>query len=187
VRHGTLVIGTGGSWQDKLSDALTTSLTRPHIRYRLDVKELVGIEISAMALVRAATIRSRELALKFCGVGEIQIDSLVADRLEVLQAGAGKIELSGHVREQQLTISGPGWFNAPGLESHTAQVSVRGIGAAVVWATWDLAVTIRGPGQVSYYGTPRLTQNVGPLGNLVRLGGRQQPAGLTQGFSGPVT
>jgi hypothetical protein len=184
VRHGTLVIGTGGSWLDRLGDALTTSLTRPHIRYRLAVRELVGIEISAMASVRAAAIRTDTLVLKFRGAGEIRIDSLMADRLEVVQFGAGKIELSGHVSQQQVTVSGPGWFTAPGLESHAAQVIIRGIGAATVWATRELAVTIRGPGQVSYYGTPRVTRSVAPLGSLVSLGGHQQPSGLPQGFSG---
>jgi hypothetical protein len=187
VRHGTLVIGTGGRWLDKLCDALTTSLTRPHIRYLLAVRELVGLEISAMASVRATAVRTEDLVLKFFGVGEVRLDSLVADRLEVIQSGAGKVELSGHVGHQRVTVGGPGRYNAPGLESHTAQVTVRGIGAAVVWATRELAVTIRGPGQVSYYGTPHVTQSIAPLGSLVPLGGRHQLSGLPEGFQGSTT
>jgi hypothetical protein len=84
VGHGTLVIDTGGGWLDKLSDALTTSLTRPHIRYLL-------------------------------------------------------------------------------------------------------AVTIRGPGQVCCYGTPRVTQSIAPLGSLVPLGGRYQLSGLPEGFQRSTT
>jgi hypothetical protein len=184
VRHGTLSIGTGGGWLDKLSDALTTSLSRPHIRYRLDVKELVGLEISAMAWVRAATLRSGEIVIKFGGLGELRIDSLLADRLEVVQAGMGKIELSGHVAQQQVRVCGPARYNAPGLESHSAQVTVQGMGAAVVWATRELAVTIRGPGQVSYYGAPRLATSVAPMGSLVGLGGHAGLSEAAQGFAG---
>jgi hypothetical protein len=157
-----------------------------HIRYRLAVRELTGVEISALAWVHAATIQARDL-VKFFGVGEVRIDSLVADRLEVIQSGAGKVELSGHVAQQRVTVGVPGRYNAPGLESHTAQVTVRGIGAAVVWATRELAVTIRGPGQVSYYGAPRVTESIAPLGSVVPLGGHHQLSGLPVGVQGSTT
>jgi hypothetical protein len=184
VRHGTLVLGTGGDWLEKLSDALTTSLTRPHVRYRLAVRELTGIEVSAMAQVRASAIQAGKLVLKFSGLGDLRIDSLLADLLEVFQSGMSRVELAGHVGQQKVCICGPARFNASGLESHEAEVTVRGIGAAVVWATRALAVTVRGPGQVSYYGAPRLSGSVAPLGSLVNLGGHGRPAEMPEGSAG---
>ena len=184
VRHGTLVLGTGGGWLEKLSDALTTSLTRPHVRYRLAVRELTAIEVNAMAQVTAAAVKAGDLVLKFSGLGEMRIGSLLADRLEVFQSGMGRVELAGHVEQQKVYICGPARFNAPGLESHAAQVTVKGIGAAVVWATRDLAVTVRGPGRVSYYGTPRLSGSVAPLGSLVSLGGHGRLSEAPEGATG---
>ncbi|HNS50183.1 MAG TPA: DUF2807 domain-containing protein [Anaerolineae bacterium] len=170
VRHRTLYLGTGGGLLEKVKDALTTSLTRPHIRFCLAVREIAAIEVSAMAQVRAAAVKAGELRLKFHGAGELRIDSLLADRLEVEQSGMGRVELAGHVTQQRVSLFGSGHFQAPELESHEAQVTVKGMGSAVVWATRDLLVTVRGTGQVSYYGAPRLSGSVAPLGSLVSLG-----------------
>lgn len=171
VRHGTLFLGTGGGLLERVRDALTTSLTRPEIRFCLAVREIAAIEVSAMAQVRAAAIKAGEFCLKFRGAGELRIDSLLADRLEVEQSGMGRIVLAGHAAQQKVSLCGPARYDAPELESHEAQVTVKGIGSAVVWTTRDLAVTVRGPGQVSYYGVPRLSGSVAPLGSLVSLGG----------------
>lgn len=184
VRHGTLFLGTGGGLVEKLKDALTTSLTRPHIRYCLALRQLAAIEVSAMAQVRAAALKAGELRLEFRGLGELRIDSLLADRLEVVQSGMGRVELAGHVARQQVRLFGPARFHSPELESHEAQVSVRGMGAAVVWATRELAVSVRGPGQVSYYGTPRLSGSVAPLGSLVSLGGHGRLCEVPEGSAG---
>ncbi len=170
VRQGTLFIGTGGGWRDRVSDALTTSLNRPRLRYRVTVRELCGLEITAMASVRAAAIRARDLVLKFRGLGQMRIDSLVADRLEAHLLGGARIELAGQVGQQSVAVGGPGQFVAPGLQSSAARVSVGGIGAATIWATRDLDVTVRGPGRVSYYGAPRVRKSIAPMGSLVSLG-----------------
>ncbi len=170
VRGGTLYIGAGGSLRERLSDALTTSLNRPRIRYRVTVRELRGLEITAMASVRAAAIEARDLDLRFRGLGQMRIDSLVADRLQAQLMGGARMELSGRVEQQSVAVGGPGQFLAPDLECRAAQVSVGGMGAATVWATRDLDVTVRGPGRVSYYGAPRVKKSIAPMGSLVCLG-----------------
>lgn len=184
VRHGTLFLGTGGGLAEKLKDALTTSLARPHIRYCVAVREIAAIEVSAMAQVRAAALKAGGLRLEFRGTGELRIGSLLADQLEVVQSGMGRVELAGHVARQQICLCGSARFHAPELESHIAQVTVKGMGAAVVWATRELAVTVRGPGQVSYYGTPRLSGSVAPLGSLVSLGGHGRLCEAPEGSAG---
>jgi len=170
VRQGRLVLGTGGGWLEKLGDALTTSLTRPRIRYELTVKKLAGLEVWAMASVYAAALKSESLALRFHGLGEIRIDSLDAEFLEVDLPGAGRIELAGYVAEQRVTVSGPGRYDAAKLQSHRANVALRGIGAITVWAVRELSVTMRGPGRVSYYGTPRIKKSLAPMASLSYLG-----------------
>jgi hypothetical protein len=170
VRQGRLVIGTGGGWLEKLGDALTTSLTRPRIRYELTVRKLASLEVYAMASVYAATLKTGPLALRFNGLGEIRIDSLDTALLEVDLPGAGRIELAGYAAEQKVTVTGPGQYDAAKLESHRARVTLRGIGAITVWAVRELEVTMRGPGRVSYYGTPRIKKSLAPMASLSYLG-----------------
>ena len=170
VRHGTLVIGTGGDWLERLSDALTTSLTRPHIRYELTVKNLASLEVCAMASVHADSLKAEHLTLRFAGMGELRIGAVDARLLEVDLPGAARIELAGYAAEQRVTVAGPAHYDAPRLESHKAQVTVKGIGAATVWAAGELDVSIRGPGRVSYRGAPRVKHSIAPLGSLSCLG-----------------
>jgi len=170
VRQGTLVISMGGGWLEKLGEALTTSLTRPRIRYELAVKNLAGLEVCAMASVRADGLKAERLALRFNGAGEMRIGSVDTRFLEVDLPGAARIELAGYATEQKVTVGGPSHYDAPRLESQKAQVTVRGIGAATVWAARELDVSIRGPGRVSYRGAPRIKKSIAPMGSLSCMG-----------------
>lgn len=170
VRQGTLVISMGGGLLEKLGDALTTSLTRPHIRYELAVKSLASLEVCAMASIRADSLKSEHLALRFAGVGELHIGAVDTHLLEVDLPGAARIELAGYAAQQRVTVAGPAQYDASRLESRKAQVTVKGIGAATVWAEDQLDVTIRGPGRVSYRGAPRVKHSIAPMGSLSCLG-----------------
>lgn len=170
VRQGTLVISMGGGWLEKLSDALTTSLTRPHIRYDLTVKDLAGLEVCAMASVRAGRLKSEHLALRFQGAGQMHIDAIDTHLLELELRGAARIEVAGYAAEQRITLDGPAQYEAPDLQSHKVRVTVRGFGAATVWAAQELDVSIRGPGRVLYRGSPRIRHSLAPMGSLTCLG-----------------
>lgn len=170
VRDGKLIIGIGGSWLDQISDALTTSLTRKRIKYNLTVKELTGLEIFGAARVNASNIETDRLALRLSGAGHVSIESLTAEFLEVDLPGMGKMDLTGQVAEQRITISGAGDYSAPKLESKKTRVDLRGAGKATVWAVEDLDVAIHGLGSVEYYGTPTVTKHVSGLGSVTSLG-----------------
>ena len=170
VRDGELRIRIAGSWTELLKDALTTSLTRERIRYTLTVKQLTALEVDGIVHIEAERLETQRLALRVRGLGQVDIHSLAAQSLNVDVIGACQVNLGGSVVEQQVTISAMGAYHAAGLESHKASVRLNGPSQATVWATDDLEVTISGPGSVAYYGTPRLRQNVMPMGRVVSLG-----------------
>jgi hypothetical protein len=58
VEGGTLTLALGGSWFDKLGDALTTSLTRKPIRYILTIRNLAGLEVRGAASVAGSGIET---------------------------------------------------------------------------------------------------------------------------------
>ncbi len=170
VKDGKLVIGSRGSWLDKLGDALATGFTRKRIRYSLTVRQLTGLEVSGAAAVRVAKIETDRLALKLSGAGDVNIESLDAQRLEVDLPGAGKISVAGRVAEQTVTLSGAGSYDAPKLESQKAKATLTGLGSATVWAVEELDATIRGLGSVSYYGTPKVRKEITGAGGVKSLG-----------------
>lgn len=169
VSEHTLLIELGGSWAERFQDAVTTSLTRPHIRYHLKLRKLEDLEVFAMAHVRIDQLKTPRLSLKFHGAGDINIASLQTPQLEVDQHGVGRVEIAGQATEQHIHLSGPGRYHAPKLESHKANVEVKGPGQATLWATDLLDVKIQGIGGVSYYGSPKLSEHIAPMGCLVHL------------------
>ena len=63
-----------------------------------------------------------------------------------------------------------GEYDAHGLESHKTTVVLKGPGGhAAVRAEDELNITIGGVGRVEYYGQPRVTKQVSPMGAVTHL------------------
>ena len=164
VRGGTLYIEMkSGIWN--------VVPTKP-LKYDLTVKELTALDLSGLGNVYAGAIDTDRLDLDVSGAGKIVIRSLTADILEVEHTGLGQCELSGQVRRQEVVLTGASEYDAADLESEKAEVVLTGLGKATVWATETLDIELSGAGSVSYYGNPRVTQNVTGLGKVKSLGSR---------------
>jgi hypothetical protein len=170
VRDGTLVLGIGGGWWNKID--LSTSLNRRVIRYRLVVRKLMGLTVAGVASVVASGIVTDQLALHLGGAGQTCFESLTARLLDVRMPGAGLVTMTGHAAEQRLSFSGLGSYDASGLMCNKASVHLTGAGRATVWVVKELDARIDGIGTVQYYGAPAVTQRVSGLGRLTSLGNR---------------
>lgn len=176
LRGRELAIWLDGSLLDKLGFALATSLTRPVVHYQLTVRDLAYLELTGLVQASAAELRAGSLSLKLKGAGEIVVGSLTAQQVAVDLDGAGRIELSGQVEGQDVTIQGPGLYEALNLQSRTARVSLKGLGRARVWAADELGVKVRGIGRVEVRGTPTIVQeDISPRAPQPRFGPHQSP------------
>ena len=163
VVHGkVLIIRFDGSWMDKLGFALSTSFTRPTLRYTITVQELSGLDLAGFVHANAAELSANKLSLKLNGAGELAIGWLIAQSLDVDLRGLGRIELDGQVEEQRVSINGPGRYKAHNLKSQSARVSLKGLGRADVWAVDRLDVKVRGLGHVGVRGVPKIRKDIGP-------------------------
>lgn len=160
VRERTLAIRLSASIWEKLGYALATSLTRPRVRLRLEVKSLTGLNVLGAARVSASKLESDILALRFEGAGEMEILHLAAKSLTVDLGGATRIELAGQATQQKVSIFGAGTYDAGNLESKRASIRLRGMGRASVWVTEDLSTELRGVGSVEVRGKPRVRRAV---------------------------
>ena len=162
VHDGELVIQLDGSLLDKLRFALATSFTRQVVRYRLTVKNLTHLELIGFAHADVPELRAGSLSLKFKGAGRMTIGSLTVQQLAVELQGACRMKLGGQVDGQDVTIGGPGLYEALDLKSRTAYVSLSGLGRARVWAIDELGVKVSGLGRVEVRGRPRIKEDISP-------------------------
>jgi hypothetical protein len=155
---------------DKLSHALSTSLSRKPLRYRLAMKELSGLYIKGAGRVRVSDVDTQDMAISLQGAGSIEFSSLTAETLKVDFGGTGRLDIGGEVWGQSVMLTGAGNYVAPQLLSAKANIEIRGAGKATVWVQDELQVAIRGVGSVDYYGTAELRSSKSGLGNVTHLG-----------------
>jgi hypothetical protein len=160
VEDGKLTIGFKRSWMDWIDDVLTAGLSGKPVRYNLTVKRLSDLLIMGAARVQVTGLKTEQLIVDLRGTGEIRIASLDAERLDVHLPGAGAVRATGRATEQTITINGAATYDAGELKSQRVKATLHGLGSATVWAVEELDATIRGVGEVSYYGSPTVRQLV---------------------------
>jgi hypothetical protein len=175
VEDGQLTIGFKRTWMDWIDDVLTVGLSGKPVRYDLTVKRLSSLLIMGAARVQVTGLKTEQLAVDLRGTGEIRIASLDAQRLDVRLPGAGAVRATGCATEQTITINGASTYEAGDLKSQRVKVTLHGLGSATVWAVEELDATIRGVGEVAYYGsaTVRELVDVPSVGGVKSLGDHQ--------------
>ena len=92
------------------------------------------------------------LDIQVSGSGDVWIDTLVVERVEVGIGGSGKVSLAGTATEQNIDVDGSGNYRAGNLQGESVDLTISGSGDAVVWATERFDGRISGSGSVKYYG-----------------------------------
>ena len=155
------------SFEEAWPTFLRVGLAKP-IRYSLTMKDVSSLQLKGAGNIKASDIQTERLDLMVSGAGSITVDSLDADMLAVTLSGAGGCRVKGEATEQTVSVTGAGGYEGGVLETGRTDVSVTGLGGAIIWATEKLDVTLNGVGGVAYYGGPEVTQRVTGLGKVTR-------------------
>jgi hypothetical protein len=161
VKNDTLELG----FDENVSFDSTSSIT-----FTVGAIGIAEIGSTGTGSIELDELGTKNLHILKTGTGSISIGSLTATDLVINADGTGDIDLAGTVVEQELDLKGTGNYDAPDLQSQTAQVGVTGTGSVVIWVLDVLDVEITGISKVSYYGSPQVTQNITGTGTLTRLG-----------------
>lgn len=160
VKESKLTVHLVGSWLQELEDALANCLNRPHMIYRLDVRDLTSLEVQCTCIVHSSRIETPHLKVKLNGTGDFSLDWLLSETLEVRHSGSGTMKISGQVEQQDVCLNGVGSYIASGLDSKRACVRMAGAGSARVYASQALDVTLRGVGFLEYSGHPAVRKRI---------------------------
>jgi hypothetical protein len=162
VQNGTLLISF---------DRKTVIPTKP-VKFNLMMRSIHGLDTKGASNIKSDQINTDRLELGISGTGNIDLQKLTADSLSILVSGAGNLTINGQINSQKITMSGAGNYNGQDLKSKTADITITGLGRAIVWVTDTLDVTISGTGGVEYYGNPQVTQQISGLGKLNHTGNK---------------
>ena len=115
--------------------------------------------------VPASELASVEIA----GSGDVTLEGLDQEALELRVEGAGDVEASGTVDRLTAEIQGAGDARLSQLETRTARVEVHGAADAELNVSDELDVTVQGAADVSYTGDPRVRSDIEGAGDIRRI------------------
>jgi hypothetical protein len=140
------------------------------VKITIVVEDLKDIEFDSAGELTIDGLETDELNVSISGAGNLKLDDIATKNLHVDLSGAGSMTASGSTDEFRLTISGFGSFNGKDLQTQTADVDLSGAGSATVWVEDQLDATISGAGSVNYYGSPSVSKQVSGVGGVSRSG-----------------
>lgn len=102
------------------------------------------------------------------GAGLVQLTNVRGERLDVDYRGAGRLLVAGEVRELRLHAQGVGEVDTRELLTQDANVRFEGIGSVEIHAKGKLNADVRGMGNLTYHGNPRVVnKSVSGIGSVV--------------------
>lgn len=133
---------------------------------RLDMKDSTRNSLKSSDRV-VVTLPSLQ-TFKGEGAGEMRLTNVRGERLDVNYRGAGRLAIDGEVRELRLSAQGVGEVDTKALVAQDANVSFEGIGSVNIYAKDKLNANVRGMGNLTYYGNPRVVnKSVSGIGSVV--------------------
>lgn len=144
VEHGTLVI--------EMDDDVSIT-SRNDIRLNVSMPDLVELSIR--------------------GAGNIFAQGINNDELRIDIKGAGDVEMIGKTNELDVRIKGAGDLDLRELIAQNAWISIKGAGDATLTVKGSLDASIKGVGDITYYGNPKnVSRSIHGIGDISRGRGR---------------
>ncbi len=169
VQSGTLAISYHANWWEWLDFGFWG---RNRVEFHLTMRDIAGLDISGAGNITSESIKSPRLDIAHSGAGNITLSGLEIEQVIAHLHGAGNTTLKGTATSQEITMSGAGNYNGDDLESHTARMTLSGVGNASLWVRDTLDITMSGVGNVEYYGNPTVNRHTSGVGHIHSKGDR---------------
>jgi hypothetical protein len=141
------------------------------VKIYLTVKDINGINISGSGKINSNNLKVKGLTINVDGASESTLTNLNANKLKIIISGAGRMNFSGNVNEQNINISGAGEYNAANLSSKITSLSINGAGRGTVRVSNVLNAMINGGCEIKYIGNPKVVQQINGAGNIEQIQG----------------
>jgi hypothetical protein len=144
----------------------------PHVRVREGKVELDCRMRFNDAHDLTVTLPGRALReFSIAGSGNLELQNLNQDRLELTIRGSGSIKAGGKVQNADLTIRGSGDINIAQVNAAVVKVEIRGSGNTDIAPTEEADISIRGSGDVNLHSNPKkLETRIKGSGRIHNLG-----------------
>ncbi len=139
--------------------------TRP-VKITITVKDLGDLDFNSAGDITIQGLQTQDLQVRLDGAGSIKLTDTKLGSLVASLQGVGSMQANGTVQDLTVNVDGMGSFNGPQLRSQVATVNLNGLGSADIWADDQLTASVNGMGSVNYSGGAQVTKSVNGLGSV---------------------
>ena len=148
---------------DKFVNGLTSEVVNGELRLRMRDKSVTTTHDDQRIVIKLPQLRAFDAE----GAGEIKLNNVRGERLDVNYRGAGSMAISGQVKTFKMTAEGVGEVDSKALIANDADIRFQGVGDVKVYAKDRLDARVQGMGSLSYYGNPRVVnKSVAGIGSV---------------------
>jgi len=130
---------------------VTSEVVDGQLRLSVREKKNISWHGDPRVVITVPALRAVEVE----GAGEIRLNQIRGERLDVNYRGAGSMNINGDVKTFKMQAEGVGEVDAKALAANDVDIRFRGIGDVKVTAKNRLDAVVQGMGKVTYYGKPR--------------------------------
>ena len=142
------------------------------VKITIVVKDLTNVDFTSAGELTIDNLKTNSLDVSLSGAGNLKLNKILVKALGVSLSGAGSMSASGTADDLNLSISGFGDFKGADLHSKDARLEISGAGSATTWVDNNLDAQISGAGSISYYGSASVTKQVSGVGGVNHLGNK---------------
>ncbi|MBD8530702.1 MULTISPECIES: GIN domain-containing protein [unclassified Massilia] len=148
---------------DKFVNGLTSEVVNGELRLRMRDKSVTTTHDDQRIVIKLPQLRAFDAE----GAGEIKLNNIRGERLDVNYRGAGSMAISGQVKTFNMSAEGVGEVDSKALVANDVDIRFQGVGDVKVYAKDRLDAKVQGMGSLSYYGNPRVVnKSVAGIGSV---------------------
>ena len=142
------------------------------VKITIVVKDLTKVDFTSAGELTIEKLETDQLDVSLSGAGNLKLNDIRVKGLSVDLSGAGSMSASGTADDLDVSISGFGDFKGKELHDKNARVDISGAGSATLWVDNDLNAEVSGAGSISYYGSASVTRQISGVGGVNHLGSK---------------
>lgn len=147
----------------KFLSGVITEVVDGELRISMKDKDIKKTEGDPRIIITMPTLRK----LIAEGAGEKILTKLNGQRVDISYKGAGRLAADGQVDWLRLKAQGVGEVDTKALLAKNVDVNFEGIGSVKVYSSGELNAVVRGMGELTYYGKPKIVhKSVAGIGSV---------------------
>lgn len=142
--------------------------TKNELRVLVDFKQLQRVQVRGSGDVQLDRLKAERLELDLSGSGDVDIGLLEVKDLMARLSGSGDLALAGQAEQQDWELNGSGDVSAASLSGQRARARLSGSGDLRLGVTQELDARLSGSGDLTYSGRPTVKSQISGSGELYK-------------------